>query len=82
MVFLFFISSAFYFVHPSSHNLFKSGQISEESKYGRKTLLLSLTTFNLEWLIQHIVDATVLVANEELASNYGKYLPCFRDLKR
>lgn len=27
------------------------------------------------------MDATVLVANEELASNYGRDLPCFRDEK-
>lgn len=78
MVFLFFISSALYFVLSNSHNLLRSGQISEERKYGRKSLLLSLTAFNLEWLIQHFIDATVLAANEELASNYGKDLPCFR----
>lgn len=75
------MSSAFYFVISSSHSL-QSGQMSEEGRYGRKTLLVSLSTFNLEWLIQHVMDATILVANEELASNYGKDLPCFRDSKR
>lgn len=54
-------------------------QISEESRYRRKTLLFSLAGFNLEWLIQHITDAAVLVTNEELARIYGKGLPCFRD---
>jgi len=54
------------------------GQISEGGRYGRKTLLFSLASFNLGWLIQHMREPTVLVAKEELASNYGKGLPCFR----
>lgn len=71
-----------FLVLSNSHNLLQSGQISEESSYRRKALLFSFALFNLEWLIQHIRDATVLVANEELASNYGKSLPCFRDWER
>lgn len=81
MIVLFFIASQFYFVLSNSHNLLKSGQISEECRYRRKTFLLSLTGFNLEWLIQHIMDTTVLAANEELASNYGKGFPSFRKWK-
>lgn len=69
---LLFVSSSFSFVLSNSHNLLQSGQISEGSRYGRKTLLFSLAGFNLKWLIQHITDGTVLVANEELASSYGK----------
>lgn len=76
---LLFISSLFSFVLSDSYKIFyQRGQISKGSRYGRRTLLFCLADFNLEWLIQHIADATVSFANEELASNYGRGLPYFK----
>lgn len=73
------ISAPFSVVLPNSHNLL---QISKVSGYGWKTLLSSLAVSNLECLIQHITDATVLVTSEDLASNYGKGLPFFQRLRK